>query len=848
MKRFFLAASLLFLSAFASRAVPAYPGKISLKTPEGVTVSVTMHGDEFCHWATDQYGREVSISTDGTIRPLPATRSMSKGGNPSIQRVYNPKPGAITQGKKHFLVILVEFADTYFTLDNPQDRFTRQLNDDSYSDFGGTGSVHKYYYDQSSGDFDPVFDVIGPIRVSGAMAQYGGNDANKNDKDPRGAFKEAVDIAHQRSMVNFSDYDTDGDGSVDNIFFYFAGYSEAEGAGDDCIWPHASAFGGSYSEKLDGVYLGRYACTSELRGKSGETMCGIGTFCHEFGHVLGLPDFYDTDYEKNGSAIALYNFSLMCGGNYNNGGCSPPNLNALERNMLGWMSFPPEWNEEGHKTIHSIAHNEAWRLSSTNPDEFFLLEVRDGTGWDAYIDAAAGLVIYHVDQSSNIVDGATAYSRWAGGRNINIYADHPCFHIVRAATEGGSRAYVFPGTSGKTGFSGDTDPSNRDYLRGYAGFVLSGISYAEGVVDVDLSFKKDLKIRGRVLDSSGNPITGVKVGVENSAPAHARKKIPARIMSEADARFAAAIGSCLTDAEGNYEMTLNSPDYPPFTLTFSKPYFIPQSVSIECASGVVNRDATLLNVAEGDTGARDMQKFSTGAWGGIGYGEEWVNKKIDVTCGVVFSPEELKNTFVGTRMKDISFQFSATAMEEVSIFVDFGDERVLERVVSASQGKMNTFDIYDANLIIPEGMYVMFGYAVKNLESSDGYPLSIDGSEGQEGGCYLALQYMNPPDAEWGYADYNLMIKATTKLDYDPFPAMGIKVITTAASYKAGDSFTFAFDKDSGYTPVSTRWYLDGTLQSEPSVVLAAGTHEVKAVCTYDDDSTEEIVQVIEVQ
>ena len=223
MKKYILSALLLVSAAIAAFATPAYPGKISLRTESGSSVQVTLHGDEFCHWATDASGREVTISRDGIARPVPATRSGVRKYSPSWQRVYTPYVNPMTKGNNHFLVVLVEFSDQSFVLDNPQDRFYRLLNENGYSDNGGTGSVHDYYYDQSSGALDPIFDVVGPVRVTGSVADYGGNNDSGSDKNATGAFVAAVDAVHTLGLANFADYDCDG---VTSGFVMYEGLNE----------------------------------------------------------------------------------------------------------------------------------------------------------------------------------------------------------------------------------------------------------------------------------------------------------------------------------------------------------------------------------------------------------------------------------------------------------------------------------------------------------------------------------------------------------------------------------------------------------------------------------------------
>ena len=848
MKRIFTSALLVLSFAVSAYSVPAYPGGIKLRTPDGGSTTVYLYGDEFCHWATDASGREVSISVDGIARELPATRSF-RSHVPSRRRIYTPEPNPVAMGENHFLVILVAFADKAFSLDNPRDRFSRLLNEEGYSDYGGTGSAKQYYREQSSGVFNPIFDVVGPITVSGKMADYGGNvndegeeDEDGSDKNAVGAFAEAVRIARQQGLVDFSDYDSNGDGYVDNIFFYYAGYNEAEGGGNDTIWPHAFGFYGSNSITYDGVKLGRYACTSELRGRSGTTMCGIGTFCHEFGHVLGLPDFYDTDYAENGSAATLYTFSLMCSGSYNNNGCSPPNLGAIERNMLGWMEFPQELTDPGHVTLGPVTGNEAYRLSSTNPGEFFLLEVRDGTGWDSYIDGKpAGMLIYHVDQSSNDIDGLSAITRWEYGYAINTVGSHPCYHLVVPSFEKKYSSYVFPGTSGATVFGSGSNPSNKDYKDGCAAFHISGIAYGDGRASFDLEFISGLRISGTVKDTSGKPLEGVTVSADvtssSTAPARAPLK---RIHSSREAQLAGAAASCVTDAEGKYILSMDESPSGPATVTFSKPYYNPETVTVSITSGSIIKDIVLRNVAENTK--KDLQKYTSVSSYGIGTGET----PLSITGGVYYTAGELA-AMTGMRITDISFHFYGNA-EEVGVFVDFGEERALWRVVpDPKPGKMNTIDISDADIRIPEGAELCFGYSLKNSES--GYPMTIDGGDAVYGGCIVAMGYMYPADGtEWGSAQFNLAVSASLQSLASPFPAFGVKVIANPGGYSAGDTFTFGFSENGGETPSSTAWYFDGAVQDAAGVVLSSGRHEVKAVCTYADGHTEEIVQIIEVQ
>ena len=191
--------------------------------------------------------------------------------------------------------------------------------------------------------------------------------------------------------IDFSLYDQDSDGEVDNVYIFYAGRDESEYTDEtDLIWAH-QYFIVSGEEtvsgvtKLDGVTIDRYACSSELAGR--KTLTGIGTFCHEYGHTFGLPDFYDTDYDDDGAwAAGLWrSTSLMDGGNYNNDSATPPNFNCIERYLLG-LATPKELCNDFSYTLEPIHYNnQCYMMKGRTPGEYFLFECRSNEGWDQYI-------------------------------------------------------------------------------------------------------------------------------------------------------------------------------------------------------------------------------------------------------------------------------------------------------------------------------------------------------------------------------------------------------------------------------------------------------------------------------
>ena len=440
----------------------------------------------------------------------------------------------------------------------------------------------------------------------------------------------------------------------------------------------------------------------------------------------------------------------------------------------------------------------------------------------------------------------SALTHWLYGSKINCYAGHSCYYVVAAATNSKYASYVWPGTSGKTSFGMDSNPSNRDYQGGYAGFNLNNISYSGGVVSLDLEIYTTLQISGVVKDSAGNPLEGVTVTVEDSTPNPAPRKALGRIFSKRDMQLAVSVGSCVTGADGKYTIEIPSSAQYPLNVTLTKPYYNPASFTVPKTLGRIVRDIILRNVSENEV--EDLQKCGPASGYGIGTGKS----PTTITAGVYFGPDEL-TTKVGMRINEISFMFYAQTVDEVSVFIDFGTERALARVVPNPQlGKLNTVNVSDADIRIPENAELIFGYSIKNADDGQGYPLAIDGKQGDdaaEGGCIIGDGYMCPADSEdWGTAQFNLIVSAKVQGVSSPFAALGIKVIDNPGGWKAGDTFNFRFDGKSGADPTSTVWYLDGAVQSSATAVLTSGTHEVKALCTYADGSTEEIVQMISVE
>ena len=493
---------ILLACCLSLMAKPAKRGFFSYTQPDGSTILIQQHGDEWAHWTTNQAGQVVRMDEDGFYRVVEGTTPQMAAKAASLRRKARRQMASSSKvpvaiGQKHFLVVLVEFNDLSFKIDSPRQVVSDMLNEPGYSANGANGSARDYYYENSHGIFEPIFDVFGPIQLSEKMSYYGGNDSSGYDKNPQVAVKEACEAIDD--SVDFSDYDLDGDGDVDLVYMVYAGKGEADGGSANTIWPHQwNLTLGGINLTLDGKKIDRYACGPELNGSGSKD--GVGTICHEFGHAIGLPDFYDTDYDTNGEGRTLLEYSLMDAGSYNNDGWTPPYLNMEERIMLGWLSEDAilEFPKNGSYTLESVQNNIGYKIPTDMEGEYILLECRNIEGWDQYIPAA-GLIAYHIDKSSRKVniDGLGSISAsqlwadWDKYNSINENGAHPCFYVVASAspyscsygmkhyTEYG--AYYYVGDYGDLPFPGGKNVTS--YVpKGWSGvetdITLSQITYS----------------------------------------------------------------------------------------------------------------------------------------------------------------------------------------------------------------------------------------------------------------------------------------------------------------------------------------------------------------------------------
>ncbi|MCM1035453.1 MAG: M6 family metalloprotease domain-containing protein [Paludibacter sp.] len=438
---------LLFIGAMCCCrlwAVQATSEPLWVTQPDGTQIEVYLHGNEFYHYYATKDGTIVERNEQGFYQTAIARKAVKAAKMPQAVQASFP-----LQGKVRSVAILVNFTDVPFVTPNANQAFSDLLNKTGYDVNGGTGSARDYFLASSNGQFDPQFDVYGPYTLAHEQAYYGANSGNSSGVHARDMIIEACLLAEQDG-VDFTLYDEDNNGILDNVFVYYAGYNEAEHGGENTVWPHRSAI--YNGPTVSGVQVFDYACTSELKGYTGTVMCGIGTFCHEFGHVLGLPDLYDTE---NSGAYTVGSWDIMSSGNYNNEGRTPPTYSAFERFMLGWLK-PEQLNQPNNYVLQPIAtDNTAYLIAegthnlsavSPNYNEYFLIENRQKVGWDAAKDAipGTGLLITHITYNSTSYNNNTFNNNRPLGYDIvEAYSRNP---------SSSSASDTYPGTAGVTAF------------------------------------------------------------------------------------------------------------------------------------------------------------------------------------------------------------------------------------------------------------------------------------------------------------------------------------------------------------------------------------------------------------
>ena len=511
---------MLLCYSITAMAVPAKPGWHTIRQSDGTTLQIQAVGNAFNNALLTRDDLTVARGSDGdfyynsavtgltSVRAHEAEeRSASEAAFVNVQRYSltmqpakphqlpgkkgklgvggsNADSGVPAQGTRKIPIILVEFKDKKFN--NTREEIINAM-------LMGNTSVCQYFRDQSNGLYDPDFEVHGIYSLSQNREYYGGNSGG-NDKGLGWMVTEACQMA-AADGVSFKPYDTNNDDYCDVVIVIYAGVGEAQASWNhpEAVWPcnwtlDAAAYynnggNGAFRPSNGDPLVDTFAVFNELNGSNdnAKTIDGIGTFAHEFGHCLGLPDFYDTG---NGGHYGLGRWDIMCMGCYNNDGYTPSGYSAYEKAFMGWIEYItprpgayytlPVMNQKNAATDKALCIT-----SDLNANEYFIIENRRRVGWDSY-QPGEGLLITHVT-----FDADRWWANTPNNQDIQLMTIVPADGTLSTSNE---NTDTWP-RNGKTEFTDSSTPAARLYMQangsitGSAGYL--GKPVTEMVINAD---------------------------------------------------------------------------------------------------------------------------------------------------------------------------------------------------------------------------------------------------------------------------------------------------------------------------------------------------------------------------
>ena len=348
-------------------------------------------------------------------------------------------------------VVLVNFSDVKFTINNPKQAFEQFFNGDKYdanqTDYGNGntfshGSVALYFKDMSDSTFLPKFKVYGPVTVDHPETYYGGkNENNNDDENPQQLVKDALALIKDSvSSEDFASFSADGGSTIESVYILYAGIDQNDNGPATAVWANTFRTGGA---TLGGKEVRWYTMSGELspfkKDESGKiksdgsgtipVIAGIGVACHEFTHALGLPDIYPTSNSARVDNQEMEYWDLMDGGEYSVNGFFPTAYTAFEKKQMGWPVTIEGLTGNASITMTTSTEKGGTAYKIVNPNnslEYFMLECIQRRGWNKY-QYGNGLLVYHVNLPNNAIDLGTHLNNTPGFPGMAVVpADGAC--------------------------------------------------------------------------------------------------------------------------------------------------------------------------------------------------------------------------------------------------------------------------------------------------------------------------------------------------------------------------------------------------------------------------------------
>ena len=417
-------------------------------------------------------------------------RRQSYNKIPNLDLINRSRNG---RTNNNVLLILIQYPDILSS--ETVQSFDDMMNLDGYN---STGSFNEYYNEVSYDQFGINATVVGWYNADNNSGYYGENGIYGDDLRPRELVAEAIDTA-ESAGIDFSIFDNDGDGYVDGLFVVHSGPGEEESFNPNDIWSHRWELG-EFSRVYDGVIINDYTIEPELQNAQ---HAQIGVYCHEYGHLLGLPDLYDTD----GSSAGIGNWGLMAGGSWGGDGESPEKPSHMcpwSKEFLGWIDPIEVITNLPDQTIQYIEiFPEVYKLNHpTNSNEYFLIENRQQVGFDENLPGS-GLLIWHVD--SNIIDSNLDLN------SVNDDEVHKGVDLEASDGENDMDIYdnrgdpgdPYPGVGGLFNpsytFDSDSNPNSNDYDNNDTDISVTNISEPDIIMSADFTLYTEIvEISGHI--------------------------------------------------------------------------------------------------------------------------------------------------------------------------------------------------------------------------------------------------------------------------------------------------------------------------------------------------------------